>query len=387
MEFLVIYIYNCAYIIVSSLRISDRKGPPPQNGEPGNTRQQHISSKATSTLHNGVLPQKGATRTFKQEFNGHQVSSNPQQRFMDSHHHHGYQQRHEVLPQEVAVRTSRKVLVDHQATSQHNGGSGNTKHHLISSKATPSLLEYPHQPPKHHNHNEGDGLKSNFREELSDHQNNAYHSTEYDASLFQPQGKFAQHASEYQHGSNFHQNVRGGRQTHQPHRPRNQDQMNPYYATKCNDSFQPQGKFTQHANAYQRGSNSHQYAQANHQAHQPLRPRNQDFSSSDQSYGQDYCHQGYHDYRGITRGQCHPQQGRHQNYYGIRPMTQGQYRTQQNHHQNCNGHRKMYQNQYRSRQNQPQQVLEQQPQLRPCRYYYQQGWCRYGEGCWFSHDI
>ncbi|KAF8723330.1 hypothetical protein HU200_021852 [Digitaria exilis] len=367
-------------------RISDRKGPSPQNGEPGNTRQQHISSKATSTQqHNEVLSQKGATRTLKQEFNGHQISSNPQQMFKDSHRHHGYQPRNEVLPQEVAVRTSREVFADRQATSQHNGGSGNTKHHQISSKATPSLLEYPQQPPKHHNHNERDGLRSIFKE-LLDHQNNAYHSTEYDASSFQPQGKFAQRASEYQHGSNFHQNARGGRQAHQPHIPRNQNQMNPYYATKCNDSFRPQGKFTQHANAYHSGSNSYQNAQANHQAHRPLRPRNQDFSSSDQSYGQDYCHQGYHDYTGITRGQYHPQQSRHQNYYGPRPMTQGQYRTQQNHHQNYNGHRKTNQDQYHPRQKQPQQFLEQPPQLRPCRYY-QQGWCPYGEGCWFSHDI
>ncbi|RLN17740.1 zinc finger CCCH domain-containing protein 62-like [Panicum miliaceum] len=137
-------------------RVSERKDPSPQNGEPGNTRQQHISSKATTSHHNKVFPQKGATRTFKQEFNGHQISSNQhggsqpkvlsdpthtQQMFKD--HHHGYQQRNEVLPQEVPMRTSRKAFVDHQAPSQHNGGLGKTNHHQISSKHTPSMLKYP----------------------------------------------------------------------------------------------------------------------------------------------------------------------------------------------------------------------------------------------------
>jgi hypothetical protein len=171
--FLGIY-FNCAYIIfVSSFRVSEKKDPSPQNGEPGNTRQQHISSKATTSHHNKVFPQKGATRTFKQEFNGHQISSNQhggsqlkvlsdpthtQQMFKD--HHHGYQQRNEVLPQEVPMRTSRKAFVDHQAPSQHNGGLGKTNHHQISSKHTPSMLKYPQQPPKHQNHNEEDGLQS-----------------------------------------------------------------------------------------------------------------------------------------------------------------------------------------------------------------------------------
>ncbi|PUZ39398.1 hypothetical protein GQ55_9G304800 [Panicum hallii var. hallii] len=128
-------------------RVSERKDPSPQNGEPGNTRQQHISSKATTSHHNKVFPQKGATRTFKQEFNGHQISSNQhggsqlkvlsdpthtQQMFKDNHH--GYQQRNEVLPQEVPMRTSRKAFVDHQAPTQHNGGLGKTNHHQISSK-------------------------------------------------------------------------------------------------------------------------------------------------------------------------------------------------------------------------------------------------------------
>ena len=68
-------------------------------------------------------------------------------------------------------------------------------------------------------------------------------------------------------------------------------------------------------------------------------------------------------------------------------MTQGQ-GTQQNHHPNYNGRGKMTQNQYNSRQNQPnQQFAEQRLQPRPCHYYYQQGWCRYGEGCWYSHDV
>ncbi|RCV42889.1 hypothetical protein SETIT_9G251500v2 [Setaria italica] len=379
-------------------RVGERKGPSPQNGEPGNTRQQHISSKAISTHHNEVFPQMGATRNFQQEFNGNQVSSNQhggpqpfsepthtQQMFKDSHHHHSYQQRNEVLSQEVAMITSRKAFLGRQAPSQHNGGSGSTKHHPISSKPTPSTFKYPQQPPKHQNHNEEDGPKRTYREHH--HQNNADHSTEYDESSFHPQGKFTQHASPYQHGSNFHQNAPGSHQAHQPQRPRNQHQSKAYYATKYNDSFQPQGKSTHHANAYQHSSSSHQYAQANHRVHQPLRPRNQDFNSSDPSYGQDYHHQGCHDYRGITRGQYHPQQSQNQNYYSRRPMTQDQYLTQQNHHPNYNDHRKTNQKQYHPRQNQPQQFLEQQPQPRPCRYYYKQGWCPYGEGCWYSHDI
>ncbi|KAG2549324.1 hypothetical protein PVAP13_9KG268500 [Panicum virgatum] len=368
-------------------RVGERNGPSPQNGEPGNTKQQHISSKATTSHHNEVFPQKGATGSFKQEFNGYQISSNKnggpqpkmlsdptrtQQMFKD--HHCGYQQRNEVLPQKVPMGTSRKAFVNHQAPSQHNGGSGNTNHHQISSKPTPSMLKYLQLPPKHQNHNEAD----DSREQLFDHQHNAYNSTEYDDSPFEPQGKFTQHSGAYQHGSNFHQNARGGHQAHQPQRPRNQNQNNAYYTPKYDSSFQTRGKLTQHANAYQCGSGSRQYAQVNHQVHQPLRTRNKDFNSSDQSYGQDYHHQGYYDYRGITHGQYHPQQSRNQNYYGRRPMTQDQHGTHQNHHQNYNGHRKM---------NQPQQFLEQQPQPRLCRYYCQDRWCPYGEGCWFSHDI
>ncbi|CAL4941611.1 unnamed protein product [Urochloa decumbens] len=373
--------------------VDETTGPSPQNGEPGITRQQHIL-KAASTHHNEVFP-KNATRTSKQEFNNHQVSSNQhgglqpkmlseptytQQTFKDSHHHHSYQQRNEVL-QEVAMRTSRKAFIDHQAPSQYHGGSGYRKHHQISSKPTPAVFKYPQQPPKHQNHSEEDGLKRSYREQMF-----AYHSAEYDDSSFQPQGKFTEHANAYQNGSNFHQNARGGHQAHQPHRPRNQGQNRAYHATKYNDSsFQPRWKSTQHANAHQGSSNYHQYAQANRQMHQPLRPRNQDFNSSDQSYGQDYRHRGY-DYREITRGQYHTQQSQHQNYYDHRPMIQDQYRTQQN-HQTHNGHRITNHNQYHPRQNQPQQFLKQQPQPRPCHYYFEQGWCRYGEGCRYSHDI
>ncbi|CAN6305323.1 unnamed protein product [Urochloa humidicola] len=374
--------------------VGERTGSSTQNGEPGNTRLQHLSSKATSTHHNEVFPQKCATRTSKQEFNDHQVSSNQhgelqpkmisepthtQKMFRDSYH----QRQTEVL-QEIAMRTSRKTFIDHQAPSQHNGESGYTKHHQISSKPTPAMFKYPQQSPKHQNHSEEDGLKRTYREQLFDYQSNAYHSTEYDDSSFQPQGNFIEHANAYQHSSNFHQNAQGGHQAHQSHRPRNQGHNKAYYAAKYNDSsFQPRGKSTQHGNAHQRGCNPYQYAQANHQV-QPLRPRNQDFNSSDQSYGQDYRYQGYHDYREITRGQYHTQQNRHQNYYGHRPMTQDQYRIQQN-HQNHNDHRNKNQNQYHPRWNQHQQFLEQQPQPRPCRYYREQGWCRYGEDCWYSH--
>ncbi|CAN6283079.1 unnamed protein product [Urochloa humidicola] len=382
--------------------VGERTDPSTQNGEPGNIRQQQISLKAAST-HLDEFSQKGATKSSKQEFNDHQVSSNQygglqpkmlsepthtQQMYKDSHHHHGYQQRNEILLQEVAVRTSRKAFIDHQSPSQHNGGSGYTKHHQISSKPTPAMFKHPPQSPKHQDRNEDDGLKRTYREQLFAYQSNAYHSIEYDDSSIQPQGKFTGHAKAYQHGSNFHRNARGDHQAHQAHRPRNQGQSKAYCATKYNDSsYQPRGKSTQHANAHQRGSNSHhQYAQANHQVHQPLRPRNQDFNSSDQSYGKDYHHQGYHDYREITRGQYQTQQSRHPNYYGHRPMTQDQYRSQQN-YQNHNGHRIRNQNQYHPRRNQPQQFLEQQPQPRPCRYYFEQGWCRYGEGCWYSHDI
>ena len=44
----------CLYNFVSSVRVGERNGPSPQNGEPGNTKQQHISSKATTSHHNEV---------------------------------------------------------------------------------------------------------------------------------------------------------------------------------------------------------------------------------------------------------------------------------------------------------------------------------------------
>lgn len=375
------------------IRVSGRKGTSFQNGEPGNTRQQHVSSKATSTHYNELLPQKGSTRTFKPELIDYQASSiqqggmqqnlllNPthtQQLFKNSSPHQSFQQQNDALTQEGAIGTFRKAFIDHHVPSQHNKGLGNTSHHQISSKPTPIFMSQ--QVPKHQGHNEE--LRRTYKE-----QSNTCQATEYDNSPFQPQGKFAQHASVHQHGSNYHQNAHGGRQARQPYRPKNQDQNSTYYDKEYIDpSFQPRGKFNQHSNAYQRHSNSHKNAQAHHQVREPFRPRNQDFNSSDQFFGKDY-HQGYHDYNGMTHGQYH-QQSQYQNYYGHRPMTQGQYGTQQNHHQNYNGSRKMTQNQYNSRQSRShQQFPEQRLQPRLCHYYYQQGWCRYVEDCWYSHDI
>ncbi|WVZ58762.1 hypothetical protein U9M48_008994 [Paspalum notatum var. saurae] len=377
-------------------RISEMKGPSLQNVEPGNTRKQHIPSNSASTHHNEVLPQKVAIRTFKEEFIDRQVSSiqhggvqrevlseptYTQQAFKDSSQHQSFQQQNDVLPQVVAIRTSRKAFIDQQAPSQHNGGSGNTRHHQIFSKATPSMFKYPQQAPKHEDQIEEGGLKNNYREQLFDHQNNTYHATEYDNSSFQTQGKFTKHASVQQQVSNPHQNAQGGHPAHQTYRPRNQDQNSACCTTEYIDSsFQHQGKFTQHANAYQRGSKSRTNAAAHHQLHHPFRPRNQDFNSSDQCHGHDYYHQGYHDYRGVARSQYYPLQSRHQNYYEHRPMTQDQYHTYQNHHWNYDGHRETNHNQYHW----PHQFSER-PRL--CRYYYRHGWCPYKEACWYSHDV
>lgn len=108
--------------------VSGRKGPSFQNVEPGNTRQQHVSSKATSTHHNELLQQKDSTRAFKPEHIDSQVSSiqhgalqqqiliNPthtQQLLKNSSPHQRFQQRNYALTQEGAMRTSRKAFIDH----------------------------------------------------------------------------------------------------------------------------------------------------------------------------------------------------------------------------------------------------------------------------------
>ncbi|KAJ1295620.1 hypothetical protein BS78_01G237100 [Paspalum vaginatum] len=287
----VILLVQCWHTYICCNRVSEIKGPSLQNGEPGNTRKQHIPSNAASTHHNEVLSQKAAIRTFKQEFIDRQVSSiqhggvqrkilseptHTQQVFKDSSKHQSFQQQNDILPQ-------------------------------IFSKPTPSMFKYPHQAPKH--------------EDLIE------------------EG--------------------GGHPAHQTYRPRNQDQNSACCATEYVDSSrQHQGKFTQHANVFQRGS----------------KPINQDFNSSDQFHGHDFYHQGYHDYRASW----------HQNYYGHRLMTQDQYHTYQNHHQNYNGHRETNHNQYHWRHNQPHQFSER-PRL--CRYYYRQGWCPYKEACWYSRDV
>ncbi|KAL6642975.1 hypothetical protein ACP70R_021156 [Stipagrostis hirtigluma subsp. patula] len=347
-------------------RTDERKGPSLQNGGSDITRLQHISLKTapTHTQHNEVLPQKGVTRTLKQELIDHhggsqqQIFSKPtttQQLFKNMHQQPHIQHQCEVPPQERATRISSKEFTDRQISSQHNGGSGDTRQHQISSKPAPKeLLKYPQQPPKYQDYNEAfprDSVKSTYKEESSDHQNNSYHATKYDEPAYQPRGKFTQH-----------QHV---------------------------NAYQARGKFTQHANEYQRGSSCHQNvrANANHQAPEPLRSRNPDFNSRDQFYGQDYGYQDYQEDRRTFSGHYHPGPNWHQNY-GRRQMTQDDpYHTQQNHNQNYGYHRRMNQQQFRTWPSQPQWFPAQRSQLQPCNFYYKNGWCRYGENCRYSHDF
>uniref|UniRef100_A0A0A9G5W3 C3H1-type domain-containing protein n=1 Tax=Arundo donax TaxID=35708 RepID=A0A0A9G5W3_ARUDO len=355
-----------------------------QSGEPGNTRQQRIYSKATPTQHNEVLAQKGAAKTFKPELIDHPIPSiqhgglqqqifpkptHTQQSLKDSQQGPSYQHQDEVLPQERAMRTSQKEFIDHQAPSQHNGGSENTRQYQISSKPTPSQqkfkhpqhaptvlvptssqhqisskptpsqqkFKYPQQAPKHQNHNEvlpRDDVKRSHRGELFDHQNNSYRATEY-----------------------------------------------------VEPAYQARGKFTQHANAYG-ASNYHQNAWADHQGHQPLRSRNRDFNSRDKFYGQDYHQQDYQfygqDYHHHV--QYRSQQNQQQSHYDGRQTTR-QYHTQQKHYQNYNYSSRSNQKQYHNQQNQPQRFPVQRPQLQPCDFYYRNGWCGFGENCRYSHDL
>ncbi|TVU30920.1 hypothetical protein EJB05_22573 [Eragrostis curvula] len=324
-------------------RTDERKYPSLQNGERGNIMQQHIPLKVTPTQHNEVLPQKVGARTFKQECNegpsiqpgGLQKQMHPQgtqmqQMFKDSHQQPKYQNQAEVLQQEGAMGTYRKECTAVQAPSQHNGGSGNARHHQISSKLSTSqqTSKYPQQPPNHQYQND---VRS-YRE--VDYQNNRYRAAEYSEPV-----------------------------------------------------YQPRGNSNQHTNAHQRGSNCRQNAPHDHSVHQPLRSRNQNFSSRDQYYGQGYYHQYNNGYRRMTHEQYHPQQNQHQNESNHWHATQYQYHTQQNQHQNYDDHRRTNHKQHYHEQNQPQQHPVQPSKRKPCNFYSKNGWCRYEENCWYSHDF
>ncbi|CAD6212510.1 unnamed protein product [Miscanthus lutarioriparius] len=148
-------------------RVNGRKGPSFQNGEPGNTRQQHVSSKATSTHHNELLPQKGSARTFKPELIDYQVSSiqyggmqqkllsNPthtQQLFKNSSPHQSFQQEDDALTQEGAIRTSRKAFIDHHVLPN-----------TIKDQGTQAITKYLQSPLQFSSHDRSPNIKARMK--------------------------------------------------------------------------------------------------------------------------------------------------------------------------------------------------------------------------------
>jgi hypothetical protein len=153
------FVCYCSQILSSSIRTDERKCLSIQNGEPGNTSQQHLPLKATPTQLNAVFPQKGVIRIFKQEFSNHQVPSiqhgglqqqmyrqptHTEQMLKDSHQQPKYQCQNEVqqldpaiitspncqapsqhgavLPQKGAARTFKQELINYQVPSIQHGG-------------------------------------------------------------------------------------------------------------------------------------------------------------------------------------------------------------------------------------------------------------------------
>ncbi|KAK3153610.1 hypothetical protein QOZ80_2BG0178220 [Eleusine coracana subsp. coracana] len=249
-------------------RTGEGKCPSLQNGEPENTRHQHLPLKATPTKHNEVLPQKGATRTFKQEFINHQVPSIQHRELQKQQHlplKAGPTQYNEVLPQNGATRTFKQEFINHQVPSIQHGG---LQQQLYPQPThTQQMFKDQYQQPK-------------YQTPTLKHQ---------DHNRVLPRNDVRSHSGEvfdYQNNS--------------------------CRAAKGEPAYHPRGNFTRH------GSNFRQNGPADHQVHPPLRSRNWDFNSRDQHYGQDYYpqqNQHQNNRWNTTQDQYHMGQNQYQNYH------------------------------------------------------------------------
>lgn len=411
-------------------RSDEGRIPSLQHGEPGNTMQHHISSKQNPANHlvnqqfpcwqhyNEVLPQEGAMRTSRPESIEHQVPSvqqgepektrqqqilsrpapaqqifkhpqqqnnhrpDPAQQMFKPPQEHGNGQQHNLQQ-----GTTKSFSILGQAPGIHLGGPGNARQLQKSPKPTPvRQIMNQAQPPNYQHRNEvilEEAAKKTCRVDSVDHRNGTYHNTD---SVKAPcvQHGVSGNAWQQQKSSKptpidqiknlpqspVHQYQRGVLRQEVTKRTYRVEsiahQNNTYQNTEYHEpAFQPQGAKQQ------------QHKQSDHQRLQPLRPKNQDFSSRNQ--GEDY-----HRRRQMTQEQHHTEQRHHWNQYGRRQMAQDQYQPQQIHHQNQQDSWSMNQNHF-PHDYQNYQYAQQVPRLKLCRYYQQNLWCPYQENCKFSH--
>ncbi|KAF7057080.1 hypothetical protein CFC21_064412 [Triticum aestivum] len=402
-------------------------------GEPGNARQQQISSKQNPAIHlfhqqflyQGPSVQHGKPEKTRQQqilsrpTTSEQIFKHPtqhdnhrptpaQQMFKNPQEHNNHrQQQNKVLPQEGTTKT---VSILGRAPCLHYGGSGNAVQQQKVSKPTPmEQIRNQSQPLKREHHNlvlpQEDAKKGTNRVHSIDHgkapclqyagPGNAMQQQSSRPALPQ-QIKNPPQPPKHQHTEVLRQE--DGNRTYrvEPVDRRN----NNYHNTTYDESaFQRRG--TQDAKTHQHGSSGQPHAHGDSQWHQPLRPRIQDFSSRNQEGD-------YRDHRQTTREQYNPQERHHHNQHGRGQMIQEQYQPQKIHHQNEHDSWRMNQNQYHPQENHHQnghdswrmnhnqyhpqenhhqnyRYTQQFPAPKMCRYYQQGLRCPYEGNCKFSH--
>ncbi|VAI27832.1 unnamed protein product [Triticum turgidum subsp. durum] len=414
-------------------RFNEGRSDSLQQGEPGNARQQQISSKQNPAVHlfhqqflyQGPSIQHGNPEKTRQQqilsrpTTSEQIFKHPtqhdnhrptpaQQMFKNPQEHNNHQQQqNKVLPQEGSTKT---VSILGRAPCLHYGGSGNAVQQQKLSKPTPmEQIRNQSQPLKHEHQNlvlpQEDAKKGTNRVHSIDHgkapclqyaePGNAMQQQSSRPALPQ-QIKNPPQPPKHQHTEVLRQE--DGNRTYRVE-PIDRRNNNYHNITYDESAFQHRG--TQHAKTHQHGSNGHPHAHGDSQWHQPLRPRIQDFSSRNQEGD-------YRDHRQTAREQYNPQEGHHHNQHGHGQMIQEQYQPQKIHHQNGhdtwrinhnqyhpqenhhqNGHDswRMNHNQYHPQENHHQnyRYAQQFPAPKMCRYYQQGLRCPYEGNCKFSH--
>ncbi|KAM3272353.1 hypothetical protein ACQJBY_042480 [Aegilops geniculata] len=414
-------------------RFNEGRSDSLQQGEPGNARQQQISSKQNPAVHlfhqqflyQGPSIQHGKPEKTRQQqilsrpTTSEQIFKHPtqhdnhrptpaQQMFKNPQEHNNHQQQqNKVLPPEGTTKT---VSILGRAPCLHYGGSGNAVQQQKVSKPTPmEQIRNQSQPLKHEHHNlvlpQEDAKKGTNRVHSIDHgkapclqyagPGNAMQQQSSRPALPQ-QIKNPPQPAKHQHTEVLRQE--DGNRTY---RVEPVDRLNNNYHNTMYDESAFQRCGAQDAKTHQHGPNGHPHAHGDSQWHQPFRPRIQDFSSRNQEGD-------YRDHRQTTREQYNPQERHHHNQHGRGQMIQEQYQPQKIHHQNGhdswrmnhnqyhpqenhhqNGHDswRMNHNQYHPQENHHQnyRYAQQFPAPKMCRYYQQGLRCPYEGNCKFSH--
>ncbi|VAI13501.1 unnamed protein product [Triticum turgidum subsp. durum] len=402
-------------------------------GEPGNARQQQISSKQNPAIHlfhqqflyQGPSVQHGKPEKTRQQqilsrpTTSEQIFKHPtqhdnhrptpaQQMFKNPQEHNNHQQQqNKVLPQEGTTKT---VSILGRAPCLHYGGSGNAVQQQKVSKPTPmEQIRNQSQPLKHEHHNlvlpQEDAKKGTNRVHSIDHGKAPCLQYAGPGNVMQQQSSRPalpqQIKNPPQPPKHQHTEVLRQEDGNRTYRVEPVDRRNNNYHNTTYDESAFERRGTQDAKTHQHGSSGQPHAHGDSQWHQPLRPRIQDFSSRNQEGD-------YRDHRQTTREQYNPQERHHHNQHGRGQMIQEQYQPQKIHHQNEHDSWRMNQNQYHPQENHHQnghdswrmnhnqyhpqenhhqnyRYTQQFPAPKMCRYYQQGLRCPYEGNCKFSH--